>query len=249
MARRKSKERQREEFIDALLKLSSFGTFFLTYLLTKSLKVSIIIAVIAVAIVITILFFNNYRRVERLKRSGIDEIDKMDGFQFERYLSHLFKALGYEVRLLKSVGDFGADLIISKNETKIAIQAKRYSRNVGIKAVQEAQASIAHYGATEAWVVTNSDFTEAAITLAHSNQVKLINREKLIEMILQKDEKSTSTKSPQQVAKLSIKSESNPTSENVICVRCGSNMVQRKGPRGEFYGCSTFPRCRYTAPI
>lgn len=30
------------------------------------------------------------------------------------------------------------------------------------------------------------------------------------------------------------------------CPRCGKSMVLRKGPRGKFYGCSAFPRCRGT---
>lgn len=37
--------------------------------------------------------------------------------------------------------------------------------------------------------------------------------------------------------------------EEVICNRRGSPMVLRSGPRGEFYGCSTFPRCRNTKAI
>jgi ssDNA-binding Zn-finger/Zn-ribbon topoisomerase 1 len=28
------------------------------------------------------------------------------------------------------------------------------------------------------------------------------------------------------------------------CPDCGSEMVQRKGPYGHFYGCNTYPECR-----
>ncbi|MFC3791565.1 restriction endonuclease [Paenibacillus sp. GCM10012307] len=59
-----------------------------------------------------------------------------------------------------------------------------YSKNVGVKAVQEVQTSVAYYGASEAWVITNVDYTEQAYILAKSNSVRLINREELIEMIL-----------------------------------------------------------------
>lgn len=31
------------------------------------------------------------------------------------------------------------------------------------------------------------------------------------------------------------------------CSRCGSKMVVRTGPRGKFYGCTSYPKCRYTA--
>jgi DNA topoisomerase-1 len=31
-----------------------------------------------------------------------------------------------------------------------------------------------------------------------------------------------------------------------LCPKCGSSMIKRTGPRGEFWGCSTFPRCKGT---
>ncbi len=33
-----------------------------------------------------------------------------------------------------------------------------------------------------------------------------------------------------------------------LCPRCGRPMVARQGPKGPFYGCSAFPRCRGTRP-
>ena len=32
-----------------------------------------------------------------------------------------------------------------------------------------------------------------------------------------------------------------------VCPRCGGELVKRNGKRGEFIGCSNFPKCRYTA--
>ncbi len=34
--------------------------------------------------------------------------------------------------------------------------------------------------------------------------------------------------------------------ERGICPLCGGNLVLRNGKYGDFYGCSNFPRCRYT---
>jgi DNA topoisomerase I len=34
-----------------------------------------------------------------------------------------------------------------------------------------------------------------------------------------------------------------------VCPRCGSPMVKRSGPRGEFWGCSTFPKCKGTRSV
>ena len=47
------------------------------------------------------------------------------------------------------------------------------------KSVQEVTAAIAHYNADEGMVITNSTFTQAAIDLADSNDITLIDREKL----------------------------------------------------------------------
>lgn len=39
------------------------------------------------------------------------------------------------------------------------------------------------------------------------------------------------------------------TNPEIICPKCGSEMVKRSGKFGEFYGCSDFPRCRGTRKI
>jgi DNA helicase-4 len=38
-----------------------------------------------------------------------------------------------------------------------------------------------------------------------------------------------------------------PVAEPTVCPTCGTGtLVPRKGPYGDFLGCSTFPRCRHT---
>jgi restriction system protein len=56
-------------------------------------------------------------------------------------------------------GDYGADLVLSKDGKRIVVQAKRYSKNVGLKAVQEVRGAGSHYGASAVWVITNRDYT------------------------------------------------------------------------------------------
>ncbi len=34
--------------------------------------------------------------------------------------------------------------------------------------------------------------------------------------------------------------------QQLICPRCGGKLVERKGKTGAFYGCSNYPKCRYT---
>lgn len=239
MARRKSKAKQEEELFQGLAVLVTLVGTAGTYLLTTSWKASICVGVLGFIGVVSLMVSLQRKRMKRLKRSGIAEIDQMDGFQFEQYLGHLFRSQGYKAEVTKAIGDFGADLILVKEGKRIAVQAKRYSKNVGIKAVQEAQSSIAYYGTDEAWVVSNSDYTSAAYELAKSNKVRLINREALIEMAL--------AMRVQEVVTIEASSEVH-IQENT-CPKCGNNLVKRSGSRGDFFGCSSFPKCRHTAPM
>jgi restriction system protein len=240
------------DLIEGLLVMVMFASFYFVFNWTKSIRAGAIAAGCALGVVLAIIIYRRMLHDDKLKKSGISEIDKMDGRQFEHYLGHLFKGHGYAVNVTKASGDYGADLIISKDGKKIVVQAKRYSKNVGLKAVQEAQTSIAHYSASEAWVVSNSDYTAAAYSLAKSNNVRLITRNELIEMILKMNPSTTAPieqtkeliiKAPGEVIK---KQTTDPIVEDVNCSRCGANMIRRSGPRGEFLGCGNFPKCRNT---
>jgi restriction system protein len=124
-------------------------------------------------------------REQKLRKSGILEVDKMSGREFEEYLQALIKTRGYYVQLTPASGDFGADLILSADGKKIIVQAKRYKKSVGVKAVQEIASAKSHYNADECWVITNSYFTEQARKLARSNQVRLIDRKELMDWMMQ----------------------------------------------------------------
>lgn len=126
------------------------------------------------------------RKTAKLRRSGIRDVDHMSGEDFERFLGELFKRRGFKVSYTATSGDYGADLILKDGEDVIAVQAKRYSSTVGVKAVQEIIGAVKMYNATEAWVVTNSHFTRQAEKLADINDVYLIDREELIDLILNK---------------------------------------------------------------
>lgn len=123
-------------------------------------------------------------QLHRLSKSGIAEIDRMSGHTFEEYLSTLFKRLGYRVDLTRRHGDYGADLVVTKGKTRIAVQAKRWSKKVGVKAVQEAVASKGMYGCDAALVVANREFTQQAQKLARANKVEFWGRAALVEKLL-----------------------------------------------------------------
>lgn len=121
----------------------------------------------------------------RLRRSGIRQIDVMDGPTFEHRLAILFRGLGYRVEQVGAThGDFGGDLIVAKDGKRIVVQAKRWSKNIGVKAVQEALGARGFYKTDTAMVVANREFTAQACKLARANEVTLWGREILVGALL-----------------------------------------------------------------
>jgi restriction system protein len=120
----------------------------------------------------------------RLSKSGIAEIDHMSGHRFEEFLGTLFRRLGYRVEMTSRHGDYGADLVVTKGKTRTAVQAKRWSKKVGVKAVQEAVASKVMYACDSALVVANREFTQQAQKLARANKVELWGRAVLVDKLL-----------------------------------------------------------------
>lgn len=137
--------------------------------------------VIALVIRIGSKLYQKYRS----EKAGLVEVDKMDGETFENFLSSLFRKMGYLVKQVGSpTGDFGADLIIKKNEQSIAVQAKRHKSVIGLDAVREALGSIKMYQCNNAMVVTNNYFTAQAKRLAKANNIVLWDRNMLTKQIL-----------------------------------------------------------------
>ncbi|GAB3043955.1 restriction endonuclease [Virgibacillus ainsalahensis] len=142
-------------------------------------------------------YIKKKKRFNRMKKSGIRDIDRMQGYQFEAYLKVLFKELGYRPVVTQKSGDYGADVVL-KGRNKIVIQAKRYGykHNVSMDALREVLAAMFFYQADEAWVITNSFFTKQAKTLAKACGVTLLNRYELEKFIV----KINPTQHPKQIA-------------------------------------------------
>lgn len=210
---------------------------FILFLKTGALVWLPIFILLPLIVVSSYRLFKWYRWNKMLRKSNMLQIDKMDGIVFEHYLKELFKSQGYKVRVTKQSGDFGADLILEKGKEIKVIQAKRYNRNVGVRAIQEVRSAIDHYNAHEGWVITNSYYTNEAKKLAETNHVYLIDRPMLMNMILQLNAEEV----PE--PKISLHE---GIEETVFCKDCGNKMILRKSRRGYFYGCESYPACRYT---
>jgi curved DNA-binding protein CbpA len=113
---------------------------------------------------------------EAYQRSGMTAVDAMNGRQFEVLLENFFANKGYRVGRIGSRGELGADLLLNDAQGRMIVQARRWTGVVRHEAVQHAVVAMARYGADRALVVTPSDYSEQAVTAAHSSGVTLWNR-------------------------------------------------------------------------
>ena len=95
----------------------------------------------------------------------------------------LIKSGYHSVKITQASGDYGIDLLAKKNQVSYGFQCKRYQKNIGVSAIQQAYGGISYYHLDRAIVITNSYFTEAAYQLAAVNDILLIDRQKLLKML------------------------------------------------------------------
>lgn len=112
------------------------------------------------------------------KSKQVDQIEyesNMSGLEFEQLVKSKLEEQGFIVTATPVSGDQGVDLLLASDEQVIAVQCKRSASSIGNSAVQQVVAGKAHYGADEAWVVSDAEFTAAARRLASTNDVRLVN--------------------------------------------------------------------------
>ena len=132
---------------------------------------------------------NRQRKIneEKIKIYNISQLDFLSGIEFENYLKSLFENMGYEVKTTKTSGDYGVDLIVTKKNKQMIIQAKCYNHTVGVKAVQEIIAGRDYYKIYDAMVITNNYFSREAENLAVEANVTLADRTVLEKMVKKYD--------------------------------------------------------------
>ncbi|MGH7209936.1 MAG: restriction endonuclease, partial [Acetobacteraceae bacterium] len=101
--------------------------------------------------------------------------DDMDPIEFEGRCAEAMRFAGWAAQTTKGSGDQGVDVLATRDGIAVVLQCKKYNKSVGNRAVQEAFAAKAFANARYAAVVTNSQFTQSAHTLAASTGVKLLH--------------------------------------------------------------------------
>lgn len=116
-------------------------------------------------------------RLFRNRRHYPDEMDMMEGHEFEYFCADLLRKKGFiEVEVTKGSGDYGIDILAEKDGVTYAIQCKCYTAPIGVKAIQEAYAGRDYYDRMVGAVMTNQYFTSPAVEAAKKLKILLWDR-------------------------------------------------------------------------
>lgn len=131
----------------------------------------------AIAVVLSIVIFVIIIYFRRHGNRRLNEIDEMEGHDFEYFCAELLKKRGFEeVSVTKGSGDYGVDILAEKDGITYAVQCKCHSEAVGIKAVQEVYAGRDYYDCMVGVVLTNQYFTAPAVNAAKKLKILLWDR-------------------------------------------------------------------------
>jgi len=167
-----------------------------------------------------------------LGKKKIQDLQHLTPTQFEEYIAALFDSLGYETKVTGGKGDGGVDVEAVKDGHVHYIQCKKFiSSKVPVGAVRDFYGAIAdRVDGGKGYFITTNVFTLDAEKFAEDKPIELIDKFKLMEYM--------------QMADTAV-----PEAKALVCQKCGSDLVRRKGKYGAFLGCSTYPECDYTEKI
>lgn len=153
------------------------------------IKLLVVLVIFVILLDITLVLMKYIKRKKEEKYNRDDLIvDDMDGLEFEKFCADLLEKKGFEdVNITKASGDFGVDILAEKDGVTYAIQCKRYSDSVGVKAVQEAYAGKEFYDRMVGAVLTNQYFTQPAVDAAKKLKILLWDRGYMEGMLEEKE--------------------------------------------------------------
>ena len=168
----------------------------------------------------------------------------LDWRTFEDLIEAYYRQLGYRIeRQRKGGADGGVDMRVTNNHGEtFLVQCKRWvTARVGPEVVRELFGVVTAENAAGGIVVTSGSFTIDAYDFAENNGIELIDGDRLDHML---------GDTLAEVGPLNA----DKNGGRKTCPLCGSRLVVRQARRGanpgsSFYGCSTFPDCRFTQDL
>jgi restriction system protein len=204
------------------------------------LRIAVALLLLLIALKSFVRSFTTIRNLET--QSSIASLKQLHWKEFENLMGEVFRREGYVVEEKLGGGpDGGVDLVLSQNGRRTLVQCKLRSRSsVGLPVVRELYGAMAAERVYSGILVTTSTYTSEVHKFAADKPIRLIDGPELLSLV-----KSVQRSSGRETAGSDLPG----ATKNPTCPACGSLMVlrtARKGPNAgnEFWGCSTYPKCR-----
>ena len=195
---------------------------------------------------------NSWRKRKLFKQQeSVDTIKKLSWKEFEELVAEVYRRKGFKVIENHQGGaDGGVDVRLEKDGQKYLVQCKQWkNQKIGVAVIREMYGIMTAENAAGVIVICSGKYTQDAEKFAKDKPIELIEGFQLFELI-------TMLKANESDVKKEV---TQATAENILepqtskCPKCGSELllrVAKKGPKtgNEFYGCSSFPKCRHTQP-
>jgi len=120
------------------------------------------------------------------RRVSIDRaVGELSDVEFEAYVAGLFEREGWRASLTRHSGDEGVDIeLLRVADGKRAIaQCKKWKGNVGQPVVRDLYGAMMHAEVDEAYIVTPSGFTQAAVSFSSGKPIHLIGGPELLKWV------------------------------------------------------------------
>ena len=190
-------------------------------------------------------FFDG-RQLDR--QQSLESIRNLTWKQFEELVAEAYRRRGFAVRVTPDGADGGVDLIVSREGRTYLVQCKHWkTAKVGVTVVREMLGLVTAHRATGAVILTTGAFTQEAEAFSVGQPVELLDGSQVFAFVR---EAQAARRGAVQTAPVGVAQ----TAGAEACPQCGSPLVRRRAKRGpnaggEFWGCSSFPQCKYTRNI
>lgn len=118
---------------------------------------------------------------------SLESIQSMDGHQFEELIEALLRRMGYRVEGHKAAADGGIDITAFNLEPlvggKYIIQCKRQAVPISEPTVRDLYGVVTDQRANKGVIVTNAEFTSAAVKFARGKPLELVNGSALLQLL------------------------------------------------------------------
>lgn len=170
---------------------------------------------------------------------SLQSLQSLEWKRFECLCAWYYEAFGLDAETLAAGPDGGIDIKLYKPGDRAApiaiVQCKAWQKPVGVALVRELLGVMAHEKVGRGIFITTGTYTDDAVTFAATNRIQLINGTGFVAKLQALE--------PKWQKALSGRAFSGDFA-TPTCASCGVKMVARTSARGDFWGCTKFPKCR-----